>query len=119
MKPIQLVLLALVLFALVKVIRRARRRGTGTFDLAFWIVLWLAAAFMALFPDSTSVLAELLGIRRGADLVVYLALVVAFYLIFRVHLALEGIEQSITEMVRALALERVPPERQRDAGQVS
>ena len=63
---------------------------------------------MIIFPDATSFLAHLLGIGRGADLIIYTSLLISFYLIFRLYLALARLEQAITALVRAIALERLP-----------
>jgi hypothetical protein len=63
---------------------------------------------MIIFPDTTSLLAHLLGIGRGVDLIVYLSLLISFYLIFRLYVALARLEQAITALVRAIALEQLP-----------
>jgi hypothetical protein len=57
--------------------------------------------------DATSFLAHLFGIGRGADLIIYASLLIAFYLILRIHLTLARLEQEITQIVRAIALERL------------
>jgi hypothetical protein len=77
------------------------------YALLFWCLVWLGTALIVTFPDATSLLARQLGIGRGVDLVMYVTLVVAFYLIFRIHLTLDRLEQEITEIVRTIALERL------------
>jgi hypothetical protein len=107
MKPIQLLFLPFVLFALVKVVNAYQRRGIRTAQFALWCLVWLGTALIVTFPDATSVLAHQLGIGRGSDLVMYVTLIVALYLIFRIHLMLDRIQQEITEIVRTIALERL------------
>jgi len=107
-KPVQILLLAFVGFALARVIHKYRNRAMRTAAFAFWVLVWLASALVILFPDSTSFVARLLGIGRGADLIVYSALIASFYLIFRIQLVLDRFEQAMTEVVRTLALERTP-----------
>ena len=107
MKPVQFLLLPLILFALGKVIHKYRRQGMRTGEFLFWVLVWGASALIIAFPTSTSVVAHLLGIGRGADLIMYSALLVVFYLLFRVHLALDRLEQAVTEVVRELALDRI------------
>jgi hypothetical protein len=70
-------------------------------------MVWVGAALVISIPDTTSFLANLLGIARGTDLIIYTSVLVAFYLIFRIHLALDRLEQEITKVVRAIALERM------------
>jgi hypothetical protein len=40
-------------------------------------------------------------------LIIYTSLLITFYLIFRIHLTLARFEQEITQIVRAIALERL------------
>ena len=65
-----------------------------------WLVFWIAAAAAFISPESLTFLANLLGIGRGADLVLYTAVVVVFYLMFRIFVRLEKMERGITKVVR-------------------
>jgi small membrane protein len=107
MRPSQFFLLAFVLIALIKAISSYRQRGLRTLDFLFWTLVWIGTASIIIFPDATSFVAHQLGIGRGADLIVYTSLLFSFYLIFRLHLTLGRLEQEITEIVRAIALERL------------
>jgi hypothetical protein len=107
MKPIQFFLLALVLFAVTRLVQKYRQRAIQLLELCIWLLVWAGAAFIIVFPDSTNFLAALLGIWRGADLVLYTSLLVIFYLIFRIHLALDRVQQEITAIVRMMALNQL------------
>jgi small membrane protein len=106
MKLIQVLFLPFVLFALVKMIYTYKQGGMQHVKFLFWSLVWIGTALIITFPDSTSLLAHQLGIGRGADLIMYVALMLAFYLIFRIQLTLDRLEQEITEIVRSMALER-------------
>jgi small membrane protein len=108
MRPAQSLLLAFVLAALAKVLHSYKQRRMAPLDFLFWGLVWIGTASMIIFPDATSFLAHFLGIGRGADLIMYLSLLISSYLIFRLHLALARLEQAITALVRAIALERLP-----------
>ena len=108
MRPAQSLLLAFVLAALAKVLHSYKQRRMASLDFLFWGLVWIGTASMIIFPDTTSLLAHLLGIGRGVDLIVYLSLLISSYLIFRLHLALARLEQAITALVRAIALEQLP-----------
>jgi small membrane protein len=108
MRPAQSLLLAFVLAALAKVLHSYKQRRMAPLDFLFWGLVWIGTASMIIFPDATSFLAHFLGIGRGVDLIMYLSLLISFYLIFRLHLALARLEQAITALVRAIALERLP-----------
>jgi len=107
MKPIQFLLLAFILFALVKVNLRYKYREIRRFQFLFWLVVWVGAAVIISHPDTSTFLADLVGIGRGADLILYVSFLIAFYLIFRIHLMLNRLEQEITQIVRSMALEQL------------
>lgn len=67
-------------------------------------VIWLAAGAAILRPELTSAAAHLLGIGRGADLVVY-AMTLAYLLsVFFVLNKIRQLETHITTVVRELAI---------------
>ena len=49
-------------------------------------------------------LANRLGIGRGSDLVIYISIAVLFFLLFRVHIAIERVNREVTKVVRDRAL---------------
>src|SRR4051812_17817481 len=107
MRPSQFFLLTFVLIALIKAIYSYKQGGMRALNGLLWTLVWIGTASIIIFPDVTSFVAHLLGIGRGADLIIYASLIIIFYLIFRIHLKLARLEQEITELVRAIALERL------------
>lgn len=70
----------------------------------FWVLLWLATLVAVMYPNSTTQLARALGIYRGADLLVYsavLAFILGFYV---VSLRLRQMSREITLLTREVAL---------------
>jgi len=105
----QVFLLSLIAVIMGLIMVWYRQGKFGTLGLLFWFFLWIGAAIIILFPNSTSVVAHLLGIARGSDLILYLSVILIFYLLFRVFVRLEQIDQGITQVVRALALRESGP----------
>ena len=58
-------------------------------------------------------LSSILGIARGADLIVYVSVVLLFYLIFRLYVKMEKIEQDVTKVVRKIAIDETVKKRKR------
>jgi hypothetical protein len=110
---IQIILIAFAVYAAISAISRFRRRSIGLAELAFWLALWAAAAAAVSHPELTQWVADRLGVGRGADAVFYFGLTALSYAFFRLYLRVRHAEQQITQLVRALALER--PRRQEDA----
>lgn len=92
------------LFAIISVFKRKKTGELGKRGSFFWILFWLSILTAVLWPESTTVLANALGIGRGADFVLYLSIMVIFYLLFRLHIKIESISRDITKVVRKEAL---------------
>lgn len=95
------------LFAVLSVIKKKREGLLGPKGLIFWLSFWILATILVFYPNSTTTIAHYLGIGRGADLLMYVSLVVIFYVLFRLHVKLESVGRSLTKVVRKEALEQV------------
>lgn len=104
-----------VLVALTRVRSRYRARNLSLPEALGWAALWLGVGVVFWWPESTSRLAEALGIGRGADLTLYAATVLVLYLTFRLTVRLERLERGLTDLVRREALDRTE---ERDHGDV-
>ncbi|HBU06909.1 MAG TPA: DUF2304 domain-containing protein [Candidatus Magasanikbacteria bacterium] len=100
----QILFTMFVLFAIVNVIKRKQEGLLGPKGLFFWLIFWLLAIVAVLWPNSTTILANYLGIGRGTDFVIYVALVIIFYLLFKLHIKLESVGRDITKVVRREAV---------------
>lgn len=108
---IQIFLIVFFLFAISRVVGRWRARGLGTAGAVFWVALWVVAGLIAVRPNSTSYFAKALGIGRGADLVVYLALAGIFFILFRMMVRAEQQSRALTKLTRKLSLLEADKER--------
>lgn len=104
MSAIQIVILLIVLAIWWRLYLRFKNSDLNVREFIEWFILWLAVAVVTILPDTASYFANLLGVGRGVDLVVYLALLLIFYLLFKIFLRLERGEQQLTKVVRELAL---------------
>ena len=72
----------------------------------FTIVSAAAGFYFVWFPSHANLLAELAGIGRGADLILYLWVLISLLILFNLHLKLRSQMELITELARELALLR-------------
>ena len=105
MTIIQIFILLFALFAISRTLRQFRQGALSIVWLIFWIVFWIAVGGVALSPQTTDVVAKLVGVGRGADFIIYLSMIALFYLIFRLFGKIEDVEREITKLVRKLAIE--------------
>lgn len=100
MMVIQIILVVFFLFAALKVISRFRSGELKNSIAVWWIVFWFTAILVVINPNSTSILAKLLGVGRGVDVVMYLSLALLFFVVFKIFVRLEKIESQMTKLVR-------------------
>ncbi len=110
---LQIIITIFVLLAIIKTIRPRSGQKLFSAGRMYWLFLWLAVLVVFWLPDSTTYLANTLGIRRGADLVIYLSVIVIFYLLFRVFIRLDKIESNLTKVVRDEAIKNAKDGRSR------
>jgi hypothetical protein len=107
MTVIQPILLLLLLCgALVYFTRFRSRLG----DRTVVIVLLLGASVLVALPELTTRLAHRVGVGRGADLIIYLALLGYGFIVLVLISKIRSLETSIVDLARAIALAhaRVP-----------
>lgn len=103
-EPIQVIIIIFALFALSRTILRFKDEQITTLEFIFWSLVWIIGSIIVLNPNSTFYLANLFGIQRGVDVIVYISIVILFYLIFRIYVKIEKLEQDLTKIVRELAI---------------
>lgn len=101
---IQILFIIFFLFAISRVVLRYRKNELKISEFLFWILFWILAVLFVIAPDSSFYFAKLLGVARGADLIVYLALALLFFLVFKLTVKLEKINREITKITRQNAL---------------
>ncbi len=106
MEPIQIILAVFVLFALSRAYLRYSEKKIKVAEFVFWIVIWGSAMVAALSPKTVSFFSNSIGIGRPADLILYVAVILLFYLTFRSYVMIDEMEQKMTKVVREIAIDR-------------
>lgn len=96
-----LLILTLLLIVTIFQVVKGRLRPVSAFP---WSVLWVAAAVGIAYPELSAEIARAIGIRRGADLVLYSSVIAAFIVSFIFYLRIRRVEEQITRLVRQIAL---------------
>ncbi len=95
------------LFAIISVYSKKRSGLLSAGAAIFWTPFWLLAVVFVWLPNALTVVANTFGIGRGTDLLLYVSLVVVFYILFRLSVKIEGLNRSITNVVRDKSLSEV------------
>lgn len=84
-----------------RTLRRQERRSHNL----FWTIVWGAAGAMVLRPDLSQPVARLVGIGRGSDLILYLALIAGLFYSFYQYRSYRKLEIMFTDLVRHISIE--------------
>ena len=103
---IQVVGIVIALFSLLMVLIRFRKKQISLREFSLWGVFWIILGVFILYPWLMSRLAALVGVGRGVDVIVYFGLILLFYLVFKINVRMEKIEQDITKIVKEEALRK-------------
>lgn len=99
----QIFLIAFALFAIIKTSRQYQSRKVSVYWFTVWTLFWVAVIAVAFAPQTTDVIAEYVGVEKGADLLVYSAIVILFYIVYRLLVRTEKQNRELTELVRKIA----------------
>jgi hypothetical protein len=110
MNWIQVLLIVAVIALLVYLLRSRTNAKAKAWVKVGYVLFVILAIYAILRPDDTTVLANWLGVRRGADLITY-ALIIAFvFTTMSTYLRFKELELKYARLARAVALDgaRVP-----------
>ena len=100
----QLFLILFAVFAISKTYRQFKKERVSSYWFTVWTVLWLVVIGVALYPETTDMLARVVGVGRGADLLVYTAVLILYYLLYRSMVTQERLHREVTDLVRQIAI---------------
>ena len=119
MNWIQVLLIVAIVTLLVYLLRSRRSAQTKAWVKVGYVLFVLAAVYAIVRPNDTTVVANWLGVDRGADLLEY-ALIVAFlFTTISTYMRFKDLELRYAQLARAVALvarpRKVLPQRERRA----
>jgi len=111
---LQLIVVIFALFAWSRAIFRYKDHKINLSALALWSLIWFGVIISVLLPQTSRAFADLLGINRPVDALVYGSIVALLYLVFRLYVQMESSNFEMTRLVRALAIRNARrPERRK------
>jgi hypothetical protein len=104
MNPFQIIALSVLAVLFVLSVVAAVKKWTSLGGGFAWAAIWLLAGVVIFDPNLTFQLSRPLGIERGADLVVYCALLGMTVGFFMVYARLRRLRQDVTTLARHFAI---------------
>ncbi|MEK7632542.1 MAG: DUF2304 domain-containing protein [Patescibacteria group bacterium] len=102
-------LIVFSLYAIARAKKQYEKREASWYWAVVWSFMWVVVIAVALMPQATDAVAAFAGVGRGADLLVYLAVIFLLYATYRSMVHQQKMSEDITELVRKIAVDR--PER--------
>lgn len=101
-------ILALIIIAVFiwRLISQKKKNEISNNEFSFWLFFWLIGAIAIIFIRQIDrVLIDLGFSGSGINFLFYLAIIILFYLIFKLRLLLAKTEANITKLARKMALD--------------
>lgn len=102
-------LIVFSLYAILRAKKQYEKREASWYWAVVWSLMWVFVIAVALMPQATDAIAAFAGVGRGADLLVYTAVIFLLYATHRSMVRQQKMSEDITELVRKIAVDR--PER--------
>jgi hypothetical protein len=71
----------------------------------FFLIVFLSGIIAVALPNVTNKLAKLVGVGRGADLLLYLMVIIFYFAFILVYRKVEEIRERQTEIIRYITLQ--------------
>lgn len=88
-----------------RTVRQYKAREVSRYWLGLMLVVWTGVALVAILPQWTDIVASAVGVGRGADLLVYVAIIVLLWSHYRLMVRQHAMSQELTALVRHQAIE--------------
>ncbi len=113
MNWIQALLIVSVLALLAYLLRSRGNARSKAWVKVGYVVFVIISIYAILRPDDTTVVANRLGVDRGADLITYMLIIAFAFTTLSAYMRFKDIELKYARLARAVALQnaRVPEER--------
>ncbi|HPT08103.1 MAG TPA: DUF2304 domain-containing protein [bacterium] len=103
----QIIALLILVFFILKLTIQWRKKTININEFIFWLIFWLIASLLIIFIKPIDQLVINMGFSSsGINLIFYVAVLLLFYLIFKMRLKMVKLEKDITDLSRELTLKK-------------
>lgn len=98
MTIVKIITVIFVAFTWSRAMLRFHDKALGYSGFIFWSGIWAIVLIVVFNPGIADKTASLLRLQRGADAMFYFSTILLFYLIFRLYVKLDSIDQSLSRL---------------------
>lgn len=100
---IQYVATVIIVLIIMQLLFKLRKDKLAWVKILIWIVFWGGALFVVWFPAVIAKIAQVSGVGRGVDIIVYVSIIFLFYLVFNQNSKIDELNKQITKLTREVA----------------
>jgi len=104
MEIIQILVIILAVYLIIKVIFNFKREQLSLGEFIFWELTWLLLVVFTVFYRVFDGFANKIGVSSILNLIVYLGIIMLFVLVYKLYVKTEEQKEEITKLVRELAI---------------
>lgn len=102
----QIIALVLITIFIWRLGAQKKKRQINQNEFIFWLAFWIIGILAIVFIRDIDSFVNYLGFSgSGINFLLYLAIIVMFYLIFKLRLNMAKMDKNITEIVRQISLD--------------
>jgi hypothetical protein len=98
MTTLKIIATIFILFFASRAYLRFKDKSLSASNFIFWIAIWFASLVFIIDPNLSDVFAKLAGLGRGVDAAFLVAIILMFYLIFRIYIKIDIIDKNLTSL---------------------
>lgn len=106
-----IIIIVFTLFALSRLILRLKDKEIRFLEFVTWFLVWLGVLAIVFMPTLITSIEQILGVKKGIDFFASAGIVLLFYLLFRIYVQTEKMEQNLTKIVRKIAIDEAHKKR--------
>lgn len=94
------IIIALIILQLISKFKKDRVSWPRTL---IWILFWCVGIFVVWFPETIAKIAQVSGVGRGVDIIIYISIILLFYLLSNQNTKIDELNKQITKLTREIA----------------
>jgi len=98
MTLLQIIVIIFITFAASRAYLRFKDKSLSISNLFFWMILWTIILIIVFDPKLADIAANIMGMQRGTDTMFFIAVMLLFYLVFRIYVKVDSIDQHLTNL---------------------
>ena len=100
---IQYIATIIIAFILIQLLLKFKEDKLAWLKILLWVIFWGAALFIVWFPEIIAEIAQISGVGRGVDVIIYISIIFLFYLLFNQNSKIDKLNEQITKLTREIA----------------